>query len=986
MGCPNTCTGYELMANLDFDTDESGTVDDDDDYPNWTPIGHWNTNNSGVGSGTGYTGTFDGNNNVISNLKITSGSEGVGLFGYSTGTIAGVGLQDVNISGTHRIAQMGALVGRNGGTVISSWATGTVHASGTTHARYVGGLVGRVQGGSIRASYADVTVTGANANGFRAGGLVGYAYGGSISASYATGNVSGGSSNNSYVGGLAGRLSNGATITASYATGRATGSSVRTGGLVGRNDATIRHSYWDSLTSGYGGGVSKATYELRNPTAYGTAPSIYAGWNLNVDGDANTGDSSGNDDPWEFGTDSQYPVLKFDGMDVTAQQSRQPSIDTDSSLSALAVSGVTLVPPFATGTDTYTATLPSGSTVRTVTVTPTATTTARGVSYSAVAGGGSAVTADADTGTAGHQVRLGGPNTVITVTVEAQDGSPTSYTVTISGIPAHDYDTDDDNLIDITNLDQLNAIRYDSNGDGVVSAGDASAYAVGYPDPQAGMGCDTTCAGYELMGNLDFDTTGNDDVADAPYDNWTPIANYASTFQGNGRTISNLTINNTSGSSILQLGLFSSVSTNASISGVGLPNASVTSSYSGLALMMAPLVGNVASGGTVTSSWATGSVTATAASGIKYIGGLVGSVDGLVGASYSGATVTATSTATTVFAGGLAGRVNNGSVAAGYATGAVSGGAGAGSHVGGLVGRASAGGTRITASYATGTATAGANANVGGLAGSAASGATTPNSYWDTIASGIADDASSPVGVGKTTYELRMPTAYGTGASIYSAWDVNVDGNVGNDDPWDFGTNAQYPILKFGGMDASAQRAILPTPSSTDSTLSGLRVSGWTLTPPFASGTAAYATTLPAGSSAGSATIGATPNDAANASVSISAVIGAGAAVTSDADTVAAGYQVALGSPTTTVTITVAAADGSRTTYTVTITVPPADYDADNDNLIDVRTLDQLNAIRYDLGGNGVADDSTDQATYSMAFPGPPPGWAARAPATATSC
>ena len=38
MGCPSgTCTGYELLNNLDFDTDGSGSVTSDDTYPNWTP-------------------------------------------------------------------------------------------------------------------------------------------------------------------------------------------------------------------------------------------------------------------------------------------------------------------------------------------------------------------------------------------------------------------------------------------------------------------------------------------------------------------------------------------------------------------------------------------------------------------------------------------------------------------------------------------------------------------------------------------------------------------------------------------------------------------------------------------------------------------------------------------------------------------------------------------------------------------------------------
>ena len=37
--------------------------------------------------------------------------------------------------------------------------------------------------------------------------------------------------------------------------------------------------------------------------------------------------------------------------------------------------------------------------------------------------------------------------------------------------------------------------------------------------------------------------------------------------------------------------------------------------------------------------------------------------------------------------------------------------------------------------------------------------------------------------------------------------------------------------------------------------------------------------------------------------------------------------------------------------------IPLADYDRDDDGLIDVATLEQLYAIRYDLDGNGAVDD-----------------------------
>ena len=58
------------------------------------------------------------------------------------------------------------------------------------------------------------------------------------------------------------------------------------------------------------------------------------------------------------------------------------------------------------------------------------------------------------------------------------------------------------------------------------------------------------------------------------------------------------------------------------------------------------------------------------------------------------------------------------------------------------------------------------------------------------------------------------------------------------------------------------------------------------------------------------------------------------------------------------------------------------DYDSDNDGLIEVDSLSRLNAIRWDLDGNGVADaDVSDAeataenaARYAAAFPNPAPG------------
>ena len=93
MGCPNSgCIGYELTADLDFDTDDDGEADSGDDYWNsgngWLPIGD--------DVSVPFNAIFDGNRlhgHTISNLYINRpGTTGLGLFGYtgSSATIRNV--------------------------------------------------------------------------------------------------------------------------------------------------------------------------------------------------------------------------------------------------------------------------------------------------------------------------------------------------------------------------------------------------------------------------------------------------------------------------------------------------------------------------------------------------------------------------------------------------------------------------------------------------------------------------------------------------------------------------------------------------------------------------------------------------------------------------------------------------------------------------------------------------------------------------------
>ena len=218
-----------------------------------------------------------------------------------------------NVNGGEMV---GGLVGQ--GSASHSYATGNV----TGNALWTGGLVGEATG-DIIASYATGHVTGPGRHPLKirsVGGLVGSTHH-AVIASYATGHVSNGSS----VGGLVGSLTRDfgdnaevGDVKASYSLARITGVGQK-GALVGgaKKEARISDSYWnmDIFTTGTGnpdGPVARGltTAQLQSPTGY---TGVYANWNVdldNADGDDNP--ATGADDFWDFGTDSQYPVLKAD--------------------------------------------------------------------------------------------------------------------------------------------------------------------------------------------------------------------------------------------------------------------------------------------------------------------------------------------------------------------------------------------------------------------------------------------------------------------------------------------------------------------------------------------------------------------------------------------------------------------------------------------------------------------------------------------------
>ncbi len=208
----------------------------------WNPIGNREH---------AFAGTFDGNGNTISGLRIKRADNGYcGLFGNNTGTI-----QNLNVSGsigsesspiTEGNDNIGGVAGYNDGTVTG--VTGRVEVSVNSDQIYaVGGLVGQNgENGTIEnsANYAGITGTKA------VGGIAGRNYG-RIHACCNTGSVTGNGGRKDGIGGIVGITGdkNGtyqSSILSCYNTGTVRNDNGRWhGGIAGMADsaAEIRNCY-----------------------------------------------------------------------------------------------------------------------------------------------------------------------------------------------------------------------------------------------------------------------------------------------------------------------------------------------------------------------------------------------------------------------------------------------------------------------------------------------------------------------------------------------------------------------------------------------------------------------------------------------------------------------------------------------------------------------------------------------------------------------
>ena len=441
---------------------------------------------------------------------------------------------------------------------------------------------------------------------------------------------------------------------------------------------------------------------------------------------------------------------------------------------------------------------------------------------------------------------VAGGAATVSVSATDEEGSGEAATQVVEVTVRVDYDRDDDGLIEVADLGQLDAIRFDPDGDATVgSAGTpnipssamADAYDAAYPDRLHGMGCPGGCLGYELAADLDFDTNGSGaaDAGDEFWNDglgWNPIGGGASfllgegwfarytndsfhaVFEGNGHAISNLFIDRAESTvgtlASFGVGLFANVERGGTVRNVRLLGAAVVGgeNVGAVAGDSAGLVLGVVTTGTVRGRFDVGGMVGAVSrpgdaggsihnsrgladvTGKAFVGGLVGRNAGPIVASYATGDV-----AGERYVGGLAG-ISGGILSASYATGTATGNG----NVGGLVGLNVEG--RIVASYATGAVVA-RESYGGGIVGQLllVDGAAVAGSYSERhAAGGVSVGFPGSAAGSRTTADLLDPSGY---VGIYRDWNVDLDGDGEPDDPWFF-ESGRYPALKID-VDADGE-------------------------------------------------------------------------------------------------------------------------------------------------------------------------------------
>ena len=231
-----------------------------------------------------FSGNFDGRGRVIRDLYIDGGT---GLFDAVSGAVSNLGLADVEVRSTVDAGALAASL--NGGQIVDSWARGRVRSPDSLISSHTGGLIGSLDGmADVRRSW----FVGSVAGGGNIGGLAGEIENGTAVDVWALADVRGGEN----AGGLIGGVGAGGTVSLAWAGGPVAGATI--GGLFAEthSSSNVESNYWSTALSGIsvsaGDGGNGAIGVLIVQTVLLTNA---AGWS---------------DDNWNFGGESDFPVLR----------------------------------------------------------------------------------------------------------------------------------------------------------------------------------------------------------------------------------------------------------------------------------------------------------------------------------------------------------------------------------------------------------------------------------------------------------------------------------------------------------------------------------------------------------------------------------------------------------------------------------------------------------------------------------------------------
>ena len=863
---------YELTRSLDFydpnsyasgEMNTNWTVDDFDNSSDtgWTPIGT---------TSTSFTGEFNGNGYTISNLQINRTSDNQGLFGFiakrgvvrdlsllylkieAGNNIGGLaGINDGTVIGSHVVGELrggnkvGALIGNNRALaqIFNSRASGSVSAGGdvgglagesrgvivnshtnvevTASEAGVGGMVGKCSSCTILNSFAVGAVNGSTTQGRdnHIGGFIGFLEGlFSIINNYAHGDVTGGDINDddlnsSFIGNY-NLVFSSAEISSNYSIGMTTGNFYGITGAVSSPPTTRAPNYWNNdrtdntRTNGAINASGRTTTQLQAPTG---AAGIYALWST---------------DNWDFGTSSQYPILKYaenpdsDGEAICGGEALPdcggliaPQIRFGLQSLRLA-DDVTLIPPFDADHQDLTGSY-SGAvalSINTIRLIPEAKESDATIN----------IYIDTVKDSPDQSIMSGGTSAPI-----ALDEGINRIVLEIVGTQTVQYplyikrtdDRDNNGFTEIDNLEELNAIRDNLSGNYELSR------SLDFYDP-------TSYASGEIPAGEVHEiwTTVIYEDPFASY-GWVPIgtdsSGYTGEFNGNSFTISNLRINRTAGNQ----GLFASIDRSGIVRDITLLDVKIKANDNSGALagtnngtiigsqMVGEIIGNNRVGALVGYNTASAQIYNSRASGSVSaggnVGGLAGESRGVIVNSHSNVTVTASRPSV----GGMVGKCSSCTIHNSFTVGAVNGSTTLrrNNHIGAFIGflegefsiinnyahgdvmggdpdRNGNGGfigypviryssAEISSNYSTGMTLGNFDSGESNSTGTLISRA--PN-YWNADTEGNSGtDISYLNASSKTTVALQSPIS---ATGIYRLW---------SPDNWDFGTSSQYPTLKY---------------------------------------------------------------------------------------------------------------------------------------------------------------------------------------------